>query len=100
MFCLKHQREPTIYDMDTFELICERCALFEPHHKQHSFIDSVRLGSTASELCQEIMRALELLKVAVDSKGTVSSCTIQELGLKKKAEDIAYINEAYEARIK
>jgi hypothetical protein len=46
------------------------------------------------------MQALELLKVAVDSKGTVSSCTIQELGLKKKAEDIAYINEAYEARIK
>ena len=86
--------------MDTFELICERCALFDPQHKKHSFIDFDRLSGTASQLCQEIVKALELLKVAVDSKGMVSSCPIQELGLKKKAECIAYINQAYDAKIK
>ncbi len=86
--------------MDTFELICERCALFEPEHKLHSFIDSDRLSSTASELCKEIVKGLELLKVSINSKGMINSCSIQELTLKKKAEDIAYINEAYDEKIK
>jgi hypothetical protein len=84
MFCLKHQREPTIYDMETHELICERCALFDPQHRHHCFIDSDRLESTASKLCQELLRGMEMLGVNVDTRGRVWSSSIKELGLKKK----------------
>ena len=41
-----------------------------------------------------------MMRLDVDSRGRVRSCPIQELGLKKKAQDIAFINEAYDTRIR
>lgn len=37
--CENHQREKVIYDLELHQTICERCALFDPAHKGHSFLE-------------------------------------------------------------
>ena len=38
-YCDTHQRSACIVDLDLSQLVCERCALFDPLYSTHKFID-------------------------------------------------------------
>lgn len=49
-YCDKHQRSACIVDLHLGQLVCERCALFDPLYSTHKFIDIESLPQHAADL--------------------------------------------------
>jgi hypothetical protein len=61
--CEEHQRERVIYDLELHQTICERCALFDPAHKGHSFLEVSQLAYHNQSLYKSFVERIHSLHI-------------------------------------
>jgi hypothetical protein len=65
--CQHHQKAKNVVDLDLLETICERCALFDPLHQRHNFIESEHLQEHSMSQVNDFQKAIRGLNIVTVS---------------------------------
>lgn len=66
--CSKHNKPYNIIDLTLSTAICERCAIFEPIHRGHHFIEADQLQQHSEQLFDDFEKILTSLNLVYQNQ--------------------------------